>query len=154
MIKKGEKEFTATAYIFSDEKPKRVLLVHHIKYDKWIPPGGHVENNENPIETIIREVKEEAGIDIKKFLPKLEPNSEGVTTLSLPDKIIEGLINPYGDVPEHYHTDLGYVLNVPHQEVVHSKEESHDIGWFTKEEVKHLKTFIDVKDFILEQLSG
>jgi 8-oxo-dGTP pyrophosphatase MutT (NUDIX family) len=32
--------------------------------NKWGPPGGHLEKNEAPTETCIREVKEEAGINV------------------------------------------------------------------------------------------
>ena len=32
--------------------------------NKWGPPGGHLEKNESPTETCIREVKEEAGINV------------------------------------------------------------------------------------------
>ena len=43
-----------------------VLLRMHDKYDMWLPPGGHVELDEDFVEAAIREAKEEAGVDIKK----------------------------------------------------------------------------------------
>jgi len=46
---------------------KVLLLQQNIKArhpNKWGPPGGHMEKDESPIETCLREVKEEAGIDI------------------------------------------------------------------------------------------
>lgn len=38
---------------------KSVYIGHHRKADDWIPPGGHIEPNEDPIDTVIRESQEE-----------------------------------------------------------------------------------------------
>jgi len=38
---------------------KSLFLVHHKKARDWIPPGGHIEMGENPIDTIYREFAEE-----------------------------------------------------------------------------------------------
>lgn len=39
-----------------------VLLVDHINAEKWLPTGGHVEPDEHPRDTVIREVYEELQI--------------------------------------------------------------------------------------------
>ena len=41
-----------------------VLLIHH-NSGHWDFPKGHVEDGETEVETAIREVKEETGIDVK-----------------------------------------------------------------------------------------
>ena len=56
-----EKHFTATAYILCEDK---VLLLFHPKLQKWLPPGGHLEENETPPEAARREVLEETGLEI------------------------------------------------------------------------------------------
>jgi 8-oxo-dGTP pyrophosphatase MutT (NUDIX family) len=45
-----------------DHADNSVLLVDHIKAGLWLPPGGHVEPDEHPVETARREVQEELGI--------------------------------------------------------------------------------------------
>ncbi|KKL46412.1 hypothetical protein LCGC14_2345830, partial [marine sediment metagenome] len=53
-LKKGnfmKKHFTSTVFIINDEK---ILLIHHKKMNVWLPPGGHVEENEIPSDTAIR----------------------------------------------------------------------------------------------------
>src|SRR5438132_11266365 len=40
----------------------RVLLHFHRKLGKWLPPGGHIEDDELPDEAAVREVLEETGI--------------------------------------------------------------------------------------------
>jgi 8-oxo-dGTP pyrophosphatase MutT (NUDIX family) len=42
-----------------DLERQSLLLVHHRKADLWLPPGGHVEPDEDPAETARRELKEE-----------------------------------------------------------------------------------------------
>jgi len=39
------------------------LLVDHINAGLWLPPGGHVESGEHPVETAGREAREELGIE-------------------------------------------------------------------------------------------
>lgn len=39
-----------------------VLLVDHVNAGLWLPPGGHVEVDENPADTAQREVGEELGL--------------------------------------------------------------------------------------------
>jgi 8-oxo-dGTP diphosphatase len=38
------------------------LLVDHINAGLWLPPGGHVESGEHPVETAGREAREELGM--------------------------------------------------------------------------------------------
>jgi 8-oxo-dGTP pyrophosphatase MutT (NUDIX family) len=40
----------------------RVLLHWHRRNQMWLPMGGHIEANEDPIEAVLREVKEESGV--------------------------------------------------------------------------------------------
>ena len=40
----------------------KVAMVHSIKYDYYKFPGGGIENGEDPIEAMIRETREEAGL--------------------------------------------------------------------------------------------
>lgn len=44
-----------------DEKENKILLTAHKKSCLWLPPGGHVELNEDPQETVRRECLEELG---------------------------------------------------------------------------------------------
>ena len=40
----------------------RVAMVHSMKYDYYKFPGGGIEENENPVDAMIRETREEAGL--------------------------------------------------------------------------------------------
>ena len=41
-----------------------ILLVDHKNAQLWLPTGGHVEPDEDPRETVVRELKEELGLEI------------------------------------------------------------------------------------------
>lgn len=46
-----------------DRHRRSVLLADHVKADAWLPPGGHVDDQEDPRVTVVREAYEELGID-------------------------------------------------------------------------------------------
>ncbi len=50
---------SARSIIIRDDK---VAMVHSLKYDYYKFPGGGVENGEDPVEAMIRETREEAGL--------------------------------------------------------------------------------------------
>ena len=53
------RHFTATGFVVHQDK----LLLHwHQKVKAWLPPGGHIEPNEDPVQAVLREIEEEAGI--------------------------------------------------------------------------------------------
>ncbi len=41
-----------------------VAMVHSLKYDYYKFPGGGIEGNENPVDAMIRETREEAGLQV------------------------------------------------------------------------------------------
>lgn len=43
----------------------RIAMIHSLKYDYYKFPGGGIENGENPVEAMIRETREEAGLVVK-----------------------------------------------------------------------------------------
>lgn len=58
------RQYCASAYTI-DYENKKVLLMYNKKLNKWLQPGGHIEGNELPAETAIRETLEETGIKIE-----------------------------------------------------------------------------------------
>ena len=43
----------------------RTALHWHPRLDCWLPPGGHVEANEDPLQAVLREVREETGLEVE-----------------------------------------------------------------------------------------
>ena len=53
------RHFVATCYVVNDGA---TLLHEHERLDMWLPPGGHVDRDELPHETALRETYEETGL--------------------------------------------------------------------------------------------
>ena len=53
------RHFTATGFVVENG---RVLLHWHAKVKAWLPPGGHIDHNEDPVQAVLREVEEETGL--------------------------------------------------------------------------------------------
>lgn len=146
--KSGEKHFCASVLILSKEYPQRIVLVHHKKMNVWLQPGGHMEQFENPVETAIRETKEETGLDISFLLKKIEFIDTFASKLPVPDFFLEETIPAHKNEPEHFHLDLFYKVEIPFQTLQVQQEESHDIGWFTLEEALKLPMYENTKMLI------
>lgn len=131
----------ASGYLVKDGK---VLLVHHNKLDKWVPPGGHIEDDETPAETVVREFFEETGVRVKVMAaaPSAFAGDSNATPIPLPfhtDLEREGF-----DVPH-----IGYFYYVrPLEESIklqHQESEVYGIGWFSENDLPNLKTFDQVR---------
>ena len=56
--------FSIGAFAVIFDHQRRVLLCHRRDLDIWNLPGGGVESGELPTEAVVREVKEETGLDV------------------------------------------------------------------------------------------
>ncbi|PZC49693.1 MAG: ADP-ribose pyrophosphatase YjhB, NUDIX family [Chloroflexi bacterium] len=63
------RHFTVSAFVSTTEA---TLLHWHAKNQMWLPPGGHVEANEDTIQAAHREVLEETGLTVA-ILPTAPP---------------------------------------------------------------------------------
>ncbi|HVT01315.1 MAG TPA: NUDIX domain-containing protein [Patescibacteria group bacterium] len=143
----GEKHFTVSAWILTKTKPAKVLLILHKKFNKWIQPGGHIEEFENPIDAVIREAKEESGIDISFLANDIVIGNE---VKFLPNSVffMEQTIPEHKGQPSHFHLDFSYVVKVDEQEINQSELNNDQVGWFTKEEALKLDTHLDTKTIL------
>jgi 8-oxo-dGTP pyrophosphatase MutT (NUDIX family) len=152
-MKKPIKHYTASVLIFTDSAPAKVLLVHHKKFDKWMQPGGHQEEHENPVEAAIRETKEETGLDISPYLTVGVAVDEIAAFLPRPQYLLEELIAKHGREPEHYHLDQFYIVRMPEQEGKHRPKESKDIRWFRLDELGYLPMFKNLRTLIEQEMT-
>ena len=79
-------------------------LLFHLKFEKWLPPGGHLEPNESPAMAAKREVFEETGLDFvflndeKIWVNRWNAKSFECLYACLIEKIPE-----YRGMPSHQH---------------------------------------------------
>lgn len=104
---KMKREFTASVYIIEEQK---VLLIYHRKLGKWLPPGGHVEDNETPPEAARREALEETGWEIE-LIPQENTwlNYWNAASFERPYLCLLEEIPAYKEHPAHQHMDFVYI---------------------------------------------
>lgn len=114
--------FTGSALVVSADGSK-TLLHHHRKLDRWLQFGGHCDGDENLPRVAQREALEESGIE---GLILASPRPFDLDIHEIPAR---------KDEPTHFHYDVRYVLIAPENATFVTSEESHELRWFTPEEM-------------------
>ncbi|HYM15755.1 MAG TPA: NUDIX domain-containing protein [Dehalococcoidia bacterium] len=124
-----ERHFTVTGFLCDGD---RTLLHWHKKLRMWLPPGGHIDANEDPVQAVVREVLEETGI-VAEVVPHAAPLPfANVAQIATPLVII------CADVPDgpHQHIDMSYALRpvagAPRQE----PDADHGFVWVTEDQLR------------------
>lgn len=134
------KHFCTTTYIFNPEGTKS-LLIRHKKLPYYLPPGGHIDENEDYLLSSQREVQEELGLTKDDLqYPEYLHAKDG-------ECMQPWAIQKYVIVPkEHYHYDLVFVAIVNENAALNpGKGESQDIHWFDVADVENLETTDECK---------
>jgi 8-oxo-dGTP pyrophosphatase MutT (NUDIX family) len=124
------RHFTATAFVLRDGA---ALLHWHKRLGQWMPPGGHIEPNEDPVQAALREILEEAGITAEVI----------ASGAPLPFDYPEQLPAPYTilveDIPgpgqPHKHIDLIYFCR-PVDEDSRTVVTDPTLRWVTETELR------------------
>jgi 8-oxo-dGTP pyrophosphatase MutT (NUDIX family) len=130
---------------------RTILLHYHRKLGKWLPPGGHIEDNELPDEAALREVLEETGIHVQLVgghgLPVDSPRQ-----LALPAGIqVEHIY------PGHEHIDLVYFA-VPEQDDPSSASidphlaEIDQVAWYAASDLAALGASDEIQAWVRRAL--
>ncbi len=122
--------------IVIDPVEYKILLVHHKKLKKWVQPGGHIEEHEDPESAAIREVYEETGLEIELLGERFPTAHDFIRPLGIQRTVKEN---------QDVYISIIYP-GIPRYEkrVELNWEESNSIGWFTREELNHIDVFDDI----------
>ena len=112
------RDFTTAVFVVHNG---RVLLHRHIKLNRWLPPGGHIEPNEIPDAAALREVFEETGVRAALVgTPAIDIDLPGQPKQLCPPAGIQ--ITAIG--PGHEHIDIVYFATGE------PAERRPEVGWF------------------------
>ena len=139
------KHFANAIFIVHKNK---VLLHKHKKLNLILPVGGHVDRDELPDESAIRETKEETGLDVELYTSK-KLNEWGTTReINMGEHMNIHKINEF-----HEHICFVYYAKSNSDEINPAKGESKETQWYSKEEIED-STYLkeDIKDYALEAL--
>ncbi|RJQ34084.1 NUDIX domain-containing protein [Candidatus Parcubacteria bacterium] len=124
-------DFTVCIYIIFERK---ILLHKHKKLHIWLPPGGHIELDEDPNEAAIREAKEETGLDVELIgESRTYPGSPYASRDLIPPRFLNRHF--YDTDATHEHVNLAYFARAHSAEARHEVE-GGEIRWFSKEELE------------------
>jgi 8-oxo-dGTP pyrophosphatase MutT (NUDIX family) len=97
------RHFTATGFVVDGD---RTILHWHKKLQTWMPPGGHIEEEEEPIEALLREIEEETGFRAEVVTDFATGPFDYPRQIPPPRVIL--LEDIGGPNPDHQHIDLIY----------------------------------------------
>jgi 8-oxo-dGTP pyrophosphatase MutT (NUDIX family) len=124
------KHFTATAFVI---RGNATLLLWHRRLQQWMPPGGHIEENEDPVEAVLREVLEETGLVCR--IAQQAPDH----AFSYPQQIAPPHTILVEDIPgpdkPHKHIDLIYFVT-PVDGAAHGTVDDPTLRWVTAGELR------------------
>ncbi len=137
------KHFTATAFVVRGDA---ALLHWHRRLAQWLPPGGHIEPDEEPAEAALREVREETGL-VCEVVPTSPSHAfAGPRQLPAPytillEEIPERDPSAAADAalrtgePAHMHIDLIYFVR-PVDGADHGTVDDPTLSWVTEAELR------------------
>ncbi len=123
---------TGAAWILSPDR-RRCLLTHHRKLDRWLQLGGHADGQWRVEEVALREAREESGLAAFEMLPI----DGALIPLDVDVHLIPARCDARGYVVDdaHEHHDIRFLLVAHSEQGVCASDESHDVAWFTPDEV-------------------
>ena len=125
-----KRHLTATAFVVKDG---RTLLHWHKLLQQWLPPGGHMEPNEDPVQTALREVREETGLATEVIAAGSSVSFDYPEQLPAPYTIlVEDIPGP--DEP-HKHIDFIYFVR-PIDGASHDSVDDPTLRWVSAEELR------------------
>jgi 8-oxo-dGTP pyrophosphatase MutT (NUDIX family) len=95
----------------------KVLLMHHMKLDRWFQLGGHADGDTDILAVAIKEAQEESGIN------HIEAVKEEIFDVDV------HLIPENSKDKEHFHYDVRFLLQVKSDEEVKDNRESKELRW-------------------------
>ena len=130
-----KREFCASVFVVNPINHK-LLLCHHKNFNRWVQPGGHIEKNEVPEETALRETYEETGVRIKLIGERFPREEDYIRPLG---------IQKNRGKDGGLHVDITYVGIPLSQDLVIEDEEIDRCEWFSYEELNDIDVFPDIK---------
>ena len=144
------RHFTVAVFVVHDGC---VLLHFHRKLGKWLPPGGHIEDNELPDEAALREVLEETGIRARLV------GGRGLGIDTPRQLVIPAGIQVEAIYAGHEHIDLVY-FGVPDPDDLRSAEidpqlaESDQVAWYPAADLARLGATDEIQAWARRALDG
>lgn len=139
----GQYDLTVTGLLVHKNK---TLLIKHKTLPLWLPPGGHIEPDQTPIEALFIEIEEEAGIDASLLkLVETQPYAPSFRRGASQALPLPFDMEHHAITDKHRHINMAYIIKSDTDHVEPGAGESNTFKWFTADE---LRDFKDTNDSI------
>lgn len=130
----GQHDATVSMFILR-RNPRAVLFHKHKIMNRLMQPGGHIELNEHPWQTVARELEEETGFALSQLkVLQRAPIIPGLVETIHPIPVAYRS-HDFPGVP-HIHTDVAYGFVVDEDPIGQpGEDESQDLRWLTAAEL-------------------
>lgn len=137
-----DRQFTTSVYIIENES---VLLIHHKKLKKWLPPGGHLDPNETPPEGAKREALEETGLMIELIRQEnIWIKQWNASSFERPFMCLIEEIPATPSQAAHQHIDFIYLAKPVGGVLACNHHETNGVRWFTLNEIEKMESDVDI----------
>ena len=123
--------FTSTTFVVHQG---RTLLHWHAKVQQWMPPGGHVNPNEDPVAAALREVREETGLNVELLPTSASYKFDEPTQLPPPVTILVENVEDEGGA--HHHIDFIYFARPLEGEALRPIPEADSWTWVDADQIE------------------
>lgn len=109
--------FTASGWVIN-VAGSHALLLHHAKLDRWLQPGGHIEDHDRSLaDAAQREVQEETGLERPTLVTD---DLFDIDVHTIPARGTEGA---------HLHYDCRFLFRSDASAIIQASAESHGFEW-------------------------
>ncbi len=130
------RHFTVAVFVVWEGK---VLLHRHRKLGMWLPPGGHIEENELPDEAAVREVLEETGLGVRLVGERRQDVADPVQLHRPAGVQLENI------GPGHQHIDLIYFARPSGSTRIRDDFSEDKVGWYGPEDWDEMRLNAEVR---------
>ena len=122
---------TGSAWLLNPAGDKALLTLHR-NLKRWMQLGGHADGDSDVLRVALREATEESGI---QGIRPLSADIMDVDIHPIPDR-------PAKDEPAHFHYDIRFLMQAPHERFAIS-DESDDLAWWSCADIQSRRSELD-----------
>lgn len=115
---------TGSAWLLNPAGDKALLTLHR-NLKRWMQLGGHADGDPDVLRVALREAEEESGI---QGIRPLSADIMDVDIHPIPDRPAKG-------EPAHFHYDIRFLMQAPHERFAIS-DESDDLAWWSHADIQ------------------